>query len=172
MQNLVDRLQDGYRDKSIIKDLQQEGVSNVFSEESQRKMKDVGNIELYELSETVRTTQCPICLKHSKEGTFYCGCGNCLIPSQEHADKIRRRIDILAELPYIVKRGRHSDVMGMKSGNTITGQQWTLPKIAIIEGFRQLQEDGQTQLPTDTLNKNVDRLSNTACSWTTSRRSR
>ena len=33
MQNLVDRLQDGYRDKSIIEDLKQEGVTNVFSEE-------------------------------------------------------------------------------------------------------------------------------------------
>ena len=53
MQNLVDRLQDGYRDKSSIKDLKQKGVSNVFSEESKRKLKEMGNIELYELSETV-----------------------------------------------------------------------------------------------------------------------
>ena len=36
MQHLVDRLQDGYRDKFIIKDLQQEGVSNVFSEDSKK----------------------------------------------------------------------------------------------------------------------------------------
>ena len=55
MQNLVDRLQDGYRDKSIIKDLKQEGGSNVFSEDSKRKLKQMGNIELYALSETVRS---------------------------------------------------------------------------------------------------------------------
>ena len=36
MQNVVERLQDGYRDKSIIKDLKQEGVSDVSSEESKR----------------------------------------------------------------------------------------------------------------------------------------
>ena len=42
MQNLVDRLQDGYRDKSIIKDLKQEGVSNVISGESKRKLKEMG----------------------------------------------------------------------------------------------------------------------------------
>ena len=112
MQNLVDRLQDGYRDRSIIKDLKQEGVSNVFSEESKRKLKEMGNIELYELSETVRTTQCPTCLKHSKEGTIYCGCGKCLIPSQEHADKIKRRIDILADPLYVVKRGRQGERHG------------------------------------------------------------
>ena len=61
MQNLVDRLQDGYRDKSIIKDLKQEGVTNVFSIESKRNLKEMGNIELYERSETVRTTQCLNC---------------------------------------------------------------------------------------------------------------
>ena len=42
LQNLVDRLQDGYRDKSIIKGLKQEGVSNVFGEESKRKLKEMG----------------------------------------------------------------------------------------------------------------------------------
>ena len=83
MQNLVDRLQDGYRDKSIIKNLKQEGVSNVFSEESKRKLNEMGNIELYEISETVRRTQYLICLKHSKEGIIHCGCGKCLIPSEK-----------------------------------------------------------------------------------------
>ena len=34
--NLDDRLQEGFRDKSIIKDLNQGGVSTVFSEESKR----------------------------------------------------------------------------------------------------------------------------------------
>ena len=108
MQHLVDRMQDGYRDKFIIKDLQKEGVSNVFSEDSKkkRKLQEVGNIELYELSETVRTTQCLICLKHSKQGTIYCGFGKCLILSQQHEDKIRRRIDIPAQPLYAVRRGR------------------------------------------------------------------
>ena len=53
MPNLVGTLQDGYRDKSFVQDLQQEGVTNVFSEESQRKREERRNIELNELSETV-----------------------------------------------------------------------------------------------------------------------
>ena len=94
MDNLVDKLHDGYRDKSIIEDLKQKGVSNVFREQSKRKLKEMGNIELYELRETVRTTQCPICLKHSKEGTVYCGYGKCLIHSQEHEDKIQKNTSL------------------------------------------------------------------------------
>ena len=50
-------------DKSSIKNLKPESVSSVFIEESKRKQKEMGNIEFFELSETVRTTQCPICLK-------------------------------------------------------------------------------------------------------------
>ena len=61
MRHLVDSLQDGYRDLSIIKDLKPEVVSNVFSEESKRKLKEMGNVELYELGVSVRKTQCPIC---------------------------------------------------------------------------------------------------------------
>ena len=53
MPNLVDRLQDGYRDKSFVQDLQQEGVTNVFSEESKRKPEETDNIEQNELCETV-----------------------------------------------------------------------------------------------------------------------
>ena len=34
-----------------------------------RTIKEMGNIELYELGETDRTTQCPTCFRHSNEGT-------------------------------------------------------------------------------------------------------
>ena len=95
-QNLVDRLLEGYRNKSIIVDLKQEGVSNVFSEESKRKLKKIGNIELYEFGVTVRTTPCPTCLVTI----------NLLWLSQEQTDKIKRRTDILADPLYVVKRGR------------------------------------------------------------------
>ena len=43
-QTLVDKLQDGYRTKSIMNDLQQVGKSNVFSEASRLKVKEMGNI--------------------------------------------------------------------------------------------------------------------------------
>ena len=73
----------------------------------------MGNIELYELCETLRTTQCLACLRHSEEGTSYCGCGKCLIPSQEHTDN-KRRIDILADPVLVVKRGRAGELHGLE----------------------------------------------------------
>ena len=70
MQNLVERLQDGFKD-----------LKKRRREESKRELKEMGNIEVYELVETVRKTQCPICVKRSREGTIYCGCRKCLIPT-------------------------------------------------------------------------------------------
>ena len=85
---------------------------NVFSEESKRKLKEMGNIELYELGETVRTTQCLACLRNSKEGANYCGCGECLILSQEHTDKIKRRIDFHADPLFVVERRKTGERHG------------------------------------------------------------
>ena len=72
IQTLVDKLQDGYRTKSIINDLEKNGISDTSREASRLTIKEMGNIELYESCETFRTIQCPLCLKYSKEGTVYC----------------------------------------------------------------------------------------------------
>ena len=96
IQTLVDRLPDGYRTKSIMKDLKQEGISNVFSEASRRTIKEMGNIEFFELGETVRTTQCPSCIRYSKEGTAYCLFGKCLI-----------------DLVHVIKQGTRGERHGL-----------------------------------------------------------
>ena len=72
---LVDKLQDVYRSNSIINDLKKKCKSNTFSEVSRCIIKEMINIELYELGETIRTIQCLSCLNYSKEGTVYCLCG-------------------------------------------------------------------------------------------------
>ena len=110
-------------DKSIIKDLKQEGVSSVFSEESKRKLEEMGNIDLFELSETVRTTQCPICLNHSQPGTIYCGSVMCLIPSQEHAENFKEESRSLQILCTLSSEEDKENATDLKSGNTITGSR-------------------------------------------------
>ena len=50
-QSSVDKLQAEYHTTSIIDDLEKKGTSNVFSEASRRTLKELGNIELFELGE-------------------------------------------------------------------------------------------------------------------------
>ena len=45
IQTSMDKLQDGYRTKSIINDLEKKSFSNTFSEASRRTIKEMGNIE-------------------------------------------------------------------------------------------------------------------------------
>ena len=78
--------------------------SNVFSEASKRATKEIGNLELYELEETVRTTQCLACSRHSKKWDGVLRCGKCLMPSLEQSERIRNRIDIIPDPLYIVKK--------------------------------------------------------------------
>ena len=91
IQTLVDKLQDGYRTKSIINDLEKKGISSMFSKASRRTIK--GKVELYELGEISKTDQCQSCLRYFKEATVDCLCGICLMPSLEQTEKIKNRID-------------------------------------------------------------------------------
>ena len=75
IQTLVDKLPDAYQTKSIINDLGEKAASNTLSEAFKRTIKELGNIELYELGEISKTVQCPSCLKYSNSGTVCCSCG-------------------------------------------------------------------------------------------------
>ena len=43
------------------------------------------------------------CLKYSKEGTVYCLCGICLVPSPEQTEKIKNRFEIISNPLYFIK---------------------------------------------------------------------
>ena len=60
---------------------------STFSEESKRTIHSWGKIELFELGEVYAKTQCSSCAKYWPEGTLYCTCGLCSLPS----DKQRRK---------------------------------------------------------------------------------
>ena len=79
----------------------------------------MGNIELYE----------HLSVLFASNIALY-GCGKCLVPSQEHADKFQRRIDILVEPRYIVKRGRQGERHGPEELQYHHGKTTMLPKIA------------------------------------------
>ena len=93
----------------------------MFNEESKRKLKEMGNIELYELGETVRTTQCPICLEHSKEGTKNCWTRSVFDAlSRNTKIQVEKESTSLQNLCTLSEEDK-DNAMDMKSGNTITG---------------------------------------------------
>ena len=74
IQRLVGKLQDGYRTKSIMDDWSRKEHPTCSAKLQRRTVKEMGNIELFELGEISKTVQCPTCLRYSKERPVYCLC--------------------------------------------------------------------------------------------------
>ena len=83
IQVVVDKVRTGYQTESIIRDQVKKGKSNIFSEASRGKIKEFGNVELFEFGEISKTVQCTACIKYTPEGLFYCTCDVCLMPTPE-----------------------------------------------------------------------------------------
>ena len=63
--------------------------------ERQKMVKDMGNVELFELFETEPKTQCKECQSFWSEGIVYCTCGHLLKESAANRGVIEYTLDLL-----------------------------------------------------------------------------
>ena len=63
-------------------DLQQNNVYNPFSDESKAMIREMGNVEFFELCETIPKVQCSECLLYWNQGVIHCTCGHLLVESE------------------------------------------------------------------------------------------
>ena len=87
-------------------DLRQNKAYNPFSEKSKKMIKDMGNVELFELCETNPKTQCTECLLYWRECIVYCTCGHLLRESAASRGAIQWTLDLLSIPNYVIKKGR------------------------------------------------------------------
>ena len=88
-------------------DLQQNKAYNPFSATSKKMIiKDVGNVELFELFETDPQTQCKACLSYWSEGIVYCTCGHLLKEIVANRGFIVYILDLLSIPEYVLKKER------------------------------------------------------------------
>ena len=62
VRELVKKIESHPHRQALQADLQQNNANNLFSEESKKMIKDMGNVELFELCETIPKVQCSECL--------------------------------------------------------------------------------------------------------------
>ena len=67
--------------EALQADLQQITAYNPFSDDSKAMIREMGNVELFELCETIPKVQCS-CLLCWNQGIIYCTCGHLLIESE------------------------------------------------------------------------------------------
>ena len=76
--SLVKKIESHPHRQALQADLQQSNAYNPFSGESKKMIRDMGNVDLFELCETIPKVQCLACLLYWNQGIVYCTCGHLL----------------------------------------------------------------------------------------------
>ena len=67
-------------------------------------IRELGNVELFELCETIPKVQCSHCLLCWNQGIVYCTCGQCWIYSESRRTFNRLRLDAICIPDYVIKK--------------------------------------------------------------------
>ena len=115
VQELVKKMESHPHREALQADMEQNNVYNPFSNNSKAMIRELGNVELFELCETIPKVQCSHCLVHWNQGIVYCTCGQCWIDSESRRKFNKLRLDALSIPNYVIKKGRSH---GARHGKT------------------------------------------------------
>ena len=106
VRELVKKIENHPDRHALQLDLQQHKAYNPFSATSKKMIKDVGNVELFELFETDPKTRCKACLSYWSVGIVYCTCGHLLKEIVANQSFSVYSLDFLSIPEYVIKKGR------------------------------------------------------------------
>ena len=90
-----------------------DNVNSTFSNKSKAMIRELGNVELFELFETYPKEQCSHCLLYWNQRIVYCTCGQFLVDSESRRNFHKLRLDALSIPNHVIKKAptrcaRHS----------------------------------------------------------------
>ena len=106
VRELVKKIESHPHRQALQADLQQSNAYNPFSGKSKKMIRDMGNVELFELCETIPRVRCSGCLLHWNQGIVYCTCGHLLRGNKSSRRIHRRQLDILSIPNHVIKKER------------------------------------------------------------------
>ena len=110
-------------------------------------VKDMGNVELFELCETNPITQCKECLLYWNQGIVYCICGHLLRETESSRHLHQWQLDILSIPNHVTKKGRPH---GARHGKTEEQREHFIAhnarKRCIKKGFKGIHDRFQKDL--------------------------
>ena len=105
VQELVKTIENHPHREALHADLQQTSVHNPFSNNPKAMIRELGNVELFELCETIPKVQCSHCLLYWNQRIIYCTCGQFLVDSESKRKLNKLRLDALSNPNYVIKKG-------------------------------------------------------------------
>ena len=121
VRELVKKIESHPHREALQADLQQNNVYNPFSDDAKAMIREMGNVELLELCETIPNVQCSDCLLCWNQGVIYCTCGHLLVESESIQKFHKLRLDALSIPLYVIKKVRHH---GARHGKTEAQKQY------------------------------------------------
>ena len=106
VRELVKKIESHPHRRALQADLQQNNAYNPFSEESKVMIRDMGNVDLFELRETIPKVQCSECLLSWNQGIVCCTCGHHLKESEASQHFHQWPLDVLSIENYVIKKER------------------------------------------------------------------
>ena len=106
VRELVKKIESHPHRRALQADLQQNNAYNPISEESKVMIREIGNVELFELCETIPKVQCSECLLYWNQGIVYCTCGHLLKESEASQHFHQWRLDAFSIQNHVIKKER------------------------------------------------------------------
>ena len=106
VRELVKKIESHPHREALQADLQQNNVYNPSNNSSKAMIREMGNVEIFELCEAIPKVQCSQCLLNWNQGVTYCTCGQRLIDSESRRKFNKLRLDALSIPHYVIKNGR------------------------------------------------------------------
>ena len=82
VRELVKKIESHPHRDALQADLPQNNAYNPFSDDSKAMIREMSNVELFELCETIPKVQCCQCFLYWNQGVIYCTCGHLLVESE------------------------------------------------------------------------------------------
>ena len=115
VRELVKKIESHPHRQDLQGDLQQSNAYNPFSKKSKKMIRDMGNVELFEICETIPKVQCSECLLYWNQGIVYCTCGHLFRENESSRRFHRWQLDILSIPNFVIKKVR---LHGNRHGKT------------------------------------------------------
>ena len=157
-EELVKKMESHPHRDALHADLQQNNVYNPFSNNSKAMIREMGNVELFELCETVPKVQCSHCLLYWNQNIVYGTFGQFLLDSESRRKLNKLRLDALSIPNYVIKKGpnhgaRHGKTeeqkeyhMGLECVEEMLQENWrprgTLQKYSRSFAQRDIKDSG------------------------------
>ena len=105
VRELVKKIENHPHRQDLQADLQQSNACKPFSEESKVMIRDMGNVELFEICEPIPKAQCSEYFLYWNQGIVCCTCGHLLKESEASQHCHQWRLDAFSIENYSSRRG-------------------------------------------------------------------